>query len=236
MQTAPGALLRNHQATELCRERYKQLVQHETAATAQLALNTRFYTYGEELERVEVFKYLGRLLSYNDNNTQAMRANLAKARGCWARVSQVLRAENALPKVCGVFYKATIQAVLLFGSETWNLAPSRLACLEGFHLRAAWQMSGRGQKKLPNGTWRYPNSEAVLREVGLQTINHYIGVHWQHVANFIVNQPIFQLCLEGVRKRGSAPHQFWWEQPLDLEAAGLLASALTADSLTDDGD
>jgi hypothetical protein len=82
----------------------------------------------------------------------------------------------------------------------------------------------------------YPNSEAVLQEVRLQTIHHYIGVHWQHVANFIVNQPIFQLCLEGVRKRGSAPPQFWWEQPLDLEAAGLLESALTADSLTDDGD
>ena len=100
----------------------------------------------------------------------------------------MLRAENALlPKVCGVFYKATIQAVLLFGSETWNLAPSGLACLEGFHLWAAWQMSGRGPKKLPDGTWRYPNSEAVLREVGLQTICHYIGVRQQHVANFIVN-------------------------------------------------
>ncbi len=40
----------------------------------------------------------------------------------------------------------------------------------------------------------------------------------------------------GMRKCGSAPRQFWWEQPLDLEAAGLLASALTADSLTDDCD
>ncbi len=236
MQTAPGALLRNHQGTALCRERYEQLVQHENAATARLALNTQFYTYGEELDRVEVFKYLGRLLSYNDNDTQAMRANLAKARGCWARVSRVLRAENALPKVCGVIYKATIQAVLLFGSETWNLAPSGLACLEGFHLWAAWRMSGRGLKKLPHGTWRYPNLEAVLQEVGLQTIRHYIGVRWQHIANFIVNQPIFQLCLEGVWKHGSAPHQFWWEQPFDLEAAGLLASALTADSLTDGGD
>ncbi len=78
--------------------------------------------------------------------------------------------------------------------------------------------------------------EAVLREVGLQTIRHYIGVCRQHVANLIVNRPIFQLCLEGVRKRWSAPRQFWWEQPLDLEVAGLLASALTADSLTDNGD
>ena len=179
--------MHNHQGTALCRERYEQQVQHEIAATAWLALNTGFYTYGEELERVEVFKYLGRFLSYNDNNTQAMRTKLAKARRCWARVSQVLRAENASSKVCGVFYKATIQAVLLFGSEPWNLAPSGLACLEGFHLRAAWRMSGKGPKRLPDGTWRYPNSEAVLREVELQTISHYIDVRWQHIANFIVN-------------------------------------------------
>ncbi len=76
----------------------------------------------------------------------------------------------------------------------------------------------------------------MLQEVGLQTISHYIGVRQQHVANFIVNQTIFQLCLEGVRKRVSAPRLFWWEQPLDLEAAGLLASVQVADGLSDDGD
>ena len=90
--------------------------------------------YVDELERIERFKYLGRLLSHNDTDIHAVRANLAKARRCWARVSQVLMAEDALPKVSGVFYKAIIQAVLLFGSETWNLAPSGLAYLEGFQL------------------------------------------------------------------------------------------------------
>ena len=129
--------MHKHQETVLRRERYTQQVQHETPATVLLTLNMQFYAYGDDLERFEVFKYLGRLLSYHDNNTQAMRANLAKARGCWAWVSRVLRAEIASPKVSGVFYKATIQAVLLFGSEAWNLAPSGLACLEGFHLRAA---------------------------------------------------------------------------------------------------
>jgi hypothetical protein len=118
MQMAAGALLRNHQKTKLCEERWCQQVQHETTVTAQLSLKMRFFAYGEELQWVEVFKYLGRLLLYDDNDTQAMRANLAKARRCWARVSRVLRSENAPPKVCGVFYKATIQAVLLFGSET----------------------------------------------------------------------------------------------------------------------
>jgi hypothetical protein len=86
---------------------------------------------------VEVFKYLGRLLAYDDNDSQAMRANLKKAHKSWARVSRVLRAENASPKVCGVFYKEVVQAVLLFGSETWKLSPASLKSLEGFHIRAA---------------------------------------------------------------------------------------------------
>jgi hypothetical protein len=78
-------------------------VQHEIAATTRQSLQARFYAYGEELERVEVFKYLGRLLAYDDNDTQAIWANLAKARKTWARVSWVLRAENASPKLGGVF-------------------------------------------------------------------------------------------------------------------------------------
>ncbi len=57
------------------------------------------------MERVDVFKYLGQLLAYDNNDTQAIWANLAKARKAWTRVSWVLRAENASPKVCGVFYK-----------------------------------------------------------------------------------------------------------------------------------
>jgi hypothetical protein len=38
-----------------------------------------FTAYGDKLERVEVFKYLGRLLAYDDNDTQAVRNNLKKA-------------------------------------------------------------------------------------------------------------------------------------------------------------
>ncbi len=58
-------------------------MQHEIAATAQQSLQPLFLAYGEELERVEVFKYLGWLLAYDDNNTQAIQANLAKARKAW---------------------------------------------------------------------------------------------------------------------------------------------------------
>ena len=75
---------------------------------------------------MEVFKYLGRLIAFDDDDTQAVRGNLAKARRVWARISRILRAENASVRVCGMFYKATVQSVLLFGSETWMLSPATL--------------------------------------------------------------------------------------------------------------
>jgi len=96
-------------------------LQHEAAVDAARALEVQFTAYGEELERVEVFKYLGRLLAFDDSIVQAVPCNLKKAWKSWSGILRVLRAENASPRVCALFYKATVQAVLLFGSETWNM-------------------------------------------------------------------------------------------------------------------
>jgi hypothetical protein len=52
-----------YQKTALCIEQWEQQVQYEIALTARQFLQTRFLAYGEELERVEVFKYLGWLLA-----------------------------------------------------------------------------------------------------------------------------------------------------------------------------
>ena len=93
------------------------------------------------LERVEVFKYLGRLLAQDDDDIQAIRAQIRKARATWARVGQVLQSENTSPCVAAKFYMAVVQAVLLYGSKTWVLSPTALARLEGFHIRAACRMA-----------------------------------------------------------------------------------------------
>jgi hypothetical protein len=38
-------------------------------------------------------------------------------------------------------------------------------------------MAGKRPTKLPEGTWMYPKSAAVLDKVGLKTIALYIGMH-----------------------------------------------------------
>ena len=65
--------------TQICAIEASKL-QHWAAAPSIEALQHEITAYGEELARVEIFKYLGRLISYDDNDAQAMRSNLMKAR------------------------------------------------------------------------------------------------------------------------------------------------------------
>ena len=116
MQVNPVAM--GHQGTKACKTMSAAKMQREAASKSATALGHKFYAYGEELEQVEVFKYLGRLVAFDDNNTHAVQGNLKKAQRVWGRILQGLRAENVSARVCGMFYKATVQAVLLFGSET----------------------------------------------------------------------------------------------------------------------
>ncbi len=87
-----------------------------------LALRQQFSVQGNVLEQVEVFKYLGCLMSQDDDNIQAIPTQIRKARSSWARVGQVLWSKNVSPFVAARFYQAIIQAILLYGSESWVIS------------------------------------------------------------------------------------------------------------------
>ena len=59
------------------------------------------------------------------------------------RILAVVQGEIASPRVCGMFFRATVQSVLLFGPEMWVLNPSTLERLEDFHVKAARRMTGK---------------------------------------------------------------------------------------------
>jgi hypothetical protein len=111
MQINP--IVTEHWKTESCALGTDRRVQCKAAVTSALTLHCTFLVHGEVLERVKVFKYLGRLLAQEDNNAQAVRQQVCKARAIWARIGQVLRGENASPSVAAMFYKAVVQSELL---------------------------------------------------------------------------------------------------------------------------
>ncbi len=83
-----------HWTTESCNIGVERLTQRKAAIDSAIALRCNFKVHGEVLEKVEVFS---RLLAQDDDDVQAVRLQIRKARGVWARVSQVLRAENTTP-------------------------------------------------------------------------------------------------------------------------------------------
>ena len=152
-------------------------------------------------------------------------SNLRKARRVWARILAVLRAENASPRVCGMFYRATVQSVLLLGSETRVLTPSTLARLEGFHVKAARRMTGK-IPVLAHGIWTYPKTSEVLATAGLRNIEHYVRVRRANILKWVEHLPIYQLCQRAVRRRGTPPCTFWWELPMHPDEATGAAPAV----------
>ncbi len=192
--------------------------QRDMAVRSALALCQQFMVHGDVLERVKVFQYLGRLLSQDDDDVRAVQSQLCKARGTWAWVGQVLRRENAPPRVGAKFYKVIVKSVLLYGSETWVLSPAVLARLEGFHTPTAYQMANENvPRRGINLQWVYPPTDKVLEECGMHTIQHYIDVQWETIAKYVVGRSIHAECLGADRKRSSVPRRWWWEQKMCLD-------------------
>ena len=99
------------------------------------------------------FKYLGRIMSQDDNDVPTMRGNLKRAWATWGRVSKILTRQEVPAPVAGMFYQAVVATVLLYGSESWVLPPSALKVLEGFHVEATRRMTGMRPQRRTVGPW-----------------------------------------------------------------------------------
>ncbi len=73
-----------------------------------------------------------------------------------------------------------------------------------------------------------------MEEVGLHPIAYYVDGRRQTIGKFIVYPPIFDSCVEGRQMSGTCPHQWWWEQPMDLDAARAEAPASAEVAAEDD--
>ena len=89
------------------------------AARCVAAPEQGFTANDKPLRRVEIFKYLGRLIAYDDTDVPAARRQLAHAHAVWGRLRKIIEKENVPAPVVGMFYQAVVAAVLLYGSESW---------------------------------------------------------------------------------------------------------------------
>ena len=123
-----------------------------------------FEAYGKPLETVSTFKYLGRAMTAVDDDWLAVTGNLVKARKSWGRLSLIISQEGAGKRVSRNFFKAVVQAVLLFRAETWVLIPRIERDLESFQHGDARRITGRQPWRRGGGQWTYPPLKEAMRE------------------------------------------------------------------------
>ena len=75
------------------------------------------------------------------------------ARSVWGRLGTLLLQEGADPKVLASFYRSVVQAILLYGSETWALSVSMAKRVEGAYIEFLQMITGKRAKRLGDGTW-----------------------------------------------------------------------------------
>jgi hypothetical protein len=114
---------------------------------------TVFEINGNNIETALDFKYLGRQVTDNDYDWAAVNYSLKRARMAWGRLAKILSNEKVEPKAMATIYKAVIQAVLLYGSESWAMNNTMECRLQSFHSRCAHHITGQHIRQNADETW-----------------------------------------------------------------------------------
>jgi hypothetical protein len=207
----PPSATDSHPLSERCHigaERKRKRLQDITNTQSQMV---SFLVGDSELETVDSFRYLGRPIVADSSDGLAVTYNLKKARGRWAQVSRILTKQHINPRAAGFFYKAVVQSVLLYGSETWTLTRQSISALEGFHNQIARKIAKQTIHPDPNtGEWVYPPAETARTTAGLFPIQHYIRTRRAYIMDWTHNRPLFNECRNLTGGAGGPQRRYWW--------------------------
>jgi hypothetical protein len=206
--------LARHQRSKKCKDAQTWISNREREASAQAAQNDIFTIDGEEIEKVKQFRYLGRPILQNDSDYGAIRYNIAKAQGKCRMFSRILAREGAKPKVMGKFYKAVVQSVLLYGSETWCLTLSQYDTLNAFHVSAARRISGLHFEFNPvTESGNRPAAARALDRAGLLPLITYLRRRRTSILPYAQSLRMFRLVKERRVIQETAGKIFYTDDP-----------------------
>ena len=109
---------------------------------------------------------------------------------------------------------AIVQAVLLYGADSWVISKKDWQKLESFHNRALRYMTGQHIRK-EGDEWKYPNHTVLEGQCQLFPIQTYIkrrrGTLWKYLKEYRKE------LVEEMEKASVPPKNvnkiLWWKQP-----------------------
>ena len=126
---------------------------------------------GEEIQKVDDFKYLGSYVMSSGRDIKIRKAKAWKAINDMSKIwkSDISRATKKR------FFFATVESVLLYGSESWTLTPAMVKSLDGCYtrmLRTAFNVSWRDHLTNEELYRNIPKVSAKVTSRRLQLAGH----------------------------------------------------------------
>jgi ribonuclease HI len=128
--------------------------------------------YGEVIDRVKTFKYLGRVVDDNDRShidEAAVTENLAKARMTWAALHPRFTKSKRLRSSIKIrVFKAVCQSQFVYGSESWMMGEALARKVNAWQARCLRHCTGMQPKMvtvpgIAEPQLRFPANDDVLK-------------------------------------------------------------------------
>ena len=155
------------------------------------------------------------MLREDDNDDQCIDEQLKKARRRWHGIERNLKREGANARVMCNFYLVIVQALLLYGSESWAITGRQMKKLESFHKRAVRHMTGSHIRK-EGENWEYPDHRILLIACGLFPMKTYIERRRSTLKQFLIKyrKNLMEDTEKVKRQCKNVNKVLWWDQPV----------------------
>ena len=205
--------LEKHQKTSTCKKISKRRENERKQDLQAEADKVEFFINGKKIERVHRFKYLGRWLCDNDDDTGCIMENIKKARQRWNNIANILKREGANAECMGKFYLVIVQSVLLYGADSWVITARNMGKLQSFHNRVLRHITGEHIRKQVD-KWYYPNHADLMSKTKLLPIEKYIERRRGTLRRYLhINRRELLQEAEAVGRHCYDPNKvLWWKQ------------------------
>jgi len=175
---------------------------------------------GEEVNKVDVFKYLGSTVQSNGECGKEVKKRMQAAWNGWRKVVSVLCDRKLPARVKGKIYKVVVRPAMLYGLETVALRKKDEAELEVAELKMLrYSLGVTRMDKIRNqyirGTAHVGSLGAKIREARLRWFGHVLRRETEYIG-----RRMLEMDLPGRRRRGRPKRRYMDAVKEDLNEVG----------------
>ena len=141
---------------------------------------------GQNLERVNIFIYLGATLADNGDLDAEMTHRIQSGWNNWKRVSGILCDRRVSLRVKGKVYKTVVRPAMMYGTETWAVKKAQEKKLHIAEMRMLRWMSevtklNRIRNEITRGTTKVGEISKKVQESMLKWYGHVLRREYEYV-------------------------------------------------------